>query len=165
MTLKSKNRVLWTLQGLLCLIFLFAGGIKLVLPIEAMTKEMAMPGLFIRFVGVCEVLGGLGLILPGLLRIRQGLTSLAAACLVVIMIGATVVSVMAGPLVLALMPLTVGVLLVFVAYGRRVPPGTFRVERTTRIQAPPEHIFAFINDFRDDALAISPTAFKSSMKR
>lgn len=150
MTLKTTtlNRVLWTVQGLLCLIFLFAGGIKLVLPIEAMTKDMPLPGLFLRFISVAEVLGGLGLILPGTLRIRQGLTSIAAACLVIIMIGATVVTLMSGPVVLALMPLTVGALLVFVAYGRRVPPGTFRVQRTKRIQASPEKVFEYINDFR-----------------
>jgi hypothetical protein len=114
------NRVLWTMQGVLSLIFLFAGGIKLVLPFEAMTKDTALPGLFLRFVGVAEVLGAVGLILPGILRIRQGLTSLAAACLVIIMIGATAVTLMSGTVVLALMPLVVGVLLVVVAYGRRV---------------------------------------------
>ncbi len=108
---------------------------------------MAFPGLFLRFVGVAEVLGALGLILPGILRIRQGLTSLAAACLVIIMIGATVVSLMSGPAVLAVLPLSVGILLVFVAYGRGVTAGSFRVERTKRIQARAEKIFEYINDF------------------
>jgi hypothetical protein len=70
---------LWIVQGLLALIFLFAGGVKLVLPIEALTKQMSLPGPFVRFIGVAEVLGALGLVLPGLLRIRPGLTPLAAA--------------------------------------------------------------------------------------
>ena len=78
------NVVLWIIQVLLALLFLFAGGMKLILPIEEMTKQMPMPGLFLRFIGVCEVLGALGLILPGLLRIRPGLTPLAAAGLVII---------------------------------------------------------------------------------
>jgi hypothetical protein len=112
------NRALWILQWLLALLFLFAGGTKLVLPIEEMTKQMALPGPFLRFIGVCEVLGGLGLILPGLLHIRPGLTPLAAAGLVIIMIGATVVTVMTGMVATALFPLLVGVLAGFIAYGR-----------------------------------------------
>jgi hypothetical protein len=96
---------------------------KLVLPIEDMTKEIAMPGLFLRFIGVAELAGGLGLILPGLSGIRPGLTPLAAAGLAIIMIGATVLSVATAGLAAALIPLVVGLLLAFVAYGRwRVAP-------------------------------------------
>jgi len=109
---------LWIVQGLLAALFLFAGGMKLVLPIEAMTKQMALPGLFLRFIGVAEVLGALGLILPGLLRIRPGLTPLAAAGLVLIMIGATGLTLAAGDVGQALIPLGVGLLAAFVAYGR-----------------------------------------------
>jgi hypothetical protein len=67
---------------------------------------------------VAEVLGALGLILPGLLGIRTGLTPLAAAGLVIIMTGATVLTVASGELALALIPLVVGLLSAFVAYGR-----------------------------------------------
>ena len=90
------NYALWIVQGLLALLFLFAGGMKLVLPIEALTEQMPLPGLFVRFIGVAEVLGGIGLILPGLLRIRPGLTPLAAVGLVIIMIGATVLTLAGG---------------------------------------------------------------------
>lgn len=109
---------LWIIQGLLALLFLFAGGMKLVLPIEEMTKQMPMPGPFLRFIGVAEILGALGLILPGLLRIRPGLTPLAAAGLVIIMIGATALTLAIGPVAPALIPLVVGFLAAFVAYGR-----------------------------------------------
>ena len=112
------NYVLWIIQVLLALLFLFAGGMKLVLPVEAMTQQMALPGWFLRFIGVAEVLGALGLILPGLLRIRTGLTPLAAAGLVIIMIGATVLTLAGGEVAMALMPLLAGLLLAFVAYGR-----------------------------------------------
>ena len=112
------NYALWIVQGLLALLFLFAGGMKLVMPVEEMTKQIPLPGLFLRFIAVCEVLGALGLILPGLLRIRPRLTPLAAAGLVIIMIGATVVTLMTGDIAMALIPFVVGILAAFVAYGR-----------------------------------------------
>ncbi len=112
------TRALWVLQGLLALLFLFAGGTKLILPVEEMTKQMPLPGAFMRFIGVAEVLGALGLVLPGLTRIQPALTPLAAAGLVIIMIGATVLSVASGGIAPALFPLIVGFLLAFVAYGR-----------------------------------------------
>ena len=114
---------LWVLQVLLGLLFMFAGGSKLVMPIEEMTKDIALPGWFLRGIGVCELLGGLGLILPGLFRIRTALTPLAAAGLVIIMIGATVITVMTMGAGMALVPFIVGVLAAFLAYARwRVAP-------------------------------------------
>ena len=113
------NVALWIVQALLAALFLFAGSMKFIMPIEEMTKQMpSMPGWFLHFIGVVELLGGLGLILPGLLRIKPGLTPLAAAGLVIIMIGATVIGFMIGPASGALIPLIVGVLAAFVAYGR-----------------------------------------------
>jgi DoxX-like family len=109
---------LWIVQGLLAALFLFAGGAKLVLPLDQMTGPVALPGWFLRFLGVAEVLGALGLVLPGLLRIRTGLTPLAAAGLVIIMIGATVVTLVGGMVGVALMNVVVGLLAAFVAYGR-----------------------------------------------
>jgi len=116
----NMNRGLWIVQVLLALLFLFAGGMKLVLPIEEMTKEIAMPGWFLRFIGVAEVLGGLGLVLPGLTGIRPGLTPLAAAGLVIIMIGATGLTLATGGAAAALIPLLTGLAAAFVAYGRWV---------------------------------------------
>ena len=112
------NVALWIAQVLLAGLFLFGGVLKLIMPIEEMTKQVPLPGLFLRFIAVCEVLGALGLILPGLLGIRPGLTPLAAAGLVIIMTGATVVTLLTGGGAMALMPLVTGLLAVFVAYGR-----------------------------------------------
>jgi hypothetical protein len=108
---------LWIVQTLLALLFMFAGVSKLIMSVEEMTKDIQMPGAFLRFIAVVEILGALGLVLPSLLRILPWLTPLAAAGLVVIMIGATVVSLQLGVAV-ALMPLVVGLLAAFVAYGR-----------------------------------------------
>jgi hypothetical protein len=115
---KWKNTALWVVQGLLAALFLFAGGMKLALPIEALAGPVALPALFLRFIGVAEVLGAIGLIVPGLLRIRQELTPLAAAGLVIIMAGATTITVIGGPAATAVVPMIVGVLAAAVAYGR-----------------------------------------------
>ena len=109
---------LWILQGLLGLLFVFAGGFKLFMPVEELVKETGMPGRFMQFIAVAELLGGIGLFLPSLLRIRPGLTPLAAGGLVIIMIGATALTIAKGDIAPALAPLAVGLLLAFVAYGR-----------------------------------------------
>ncbi len=112
---------LWIIQGLLALLFLFAGSMKLIVPIQMLTAQMPLPlpGLFLQFIGVAEVAGAIGLILPGLLRIRPILTPLAACGLLIIMVGATVVTLAGGEVVPALVPLVMGLLCAFVAYGRR----------------------------------------------
>jgi uncharacterized membrane protein YphA (DoxX/SURF4 family) len=114
------NVALWIIQALLAALFIFAGGMKLVLPLDKLTGSVPMPvsGLFLRFIGVCELLGGLGLILPSLLRIRPGLTPLAAAGLVIIMIGATWITLSTMDMASAVVPFVVGILAAFVAYGR-----------------------------------------------
>jgi DoxX-like family len=115
--------VLWIIQVLLALLFLFSGGMKLVIPIDVLTSmgppnQVHLPGLFIQFIGVCEVLGAFGLVLPGLLRIRTGLTPLAAGLLVIILIGATVLTLIGPGIVTAVAPFVTGLLTAFVAYGR-----------------------------------------------
>ena len=113
----SSAKVLWATQGTLAVIFLFAGVSKLVMPASSL-EESGFPVLFIRFIGVCETLGGLGLVLPGLLRIRTGLAPLAAAGLAVIMAGAVVTTVAQGGAAVALFPLVVGGACAFVAVSR-----------------------------------------------
>ena len=116
---KKANVVLWVILALLAALFLFAGGMKLAMPSAALAAQSPLPVAFLRFIGVAEVCGALGLILPGLLRIRTLLTPLAAAGLVLVMIGATVVTI--GPYGVrpALFPFAVGVLAALVAVGRR----------------------------------------------
>jgi uncharacterized membrane protein YphA (DoxX/SURF4 family) len=109
---------LWIVQALLAIVFLFAGASKFIMSVEEMTRDIHLPGAFLRFIGAVEILGAIGLILPSLLRMRPGLTPLAAAGLVIIMIGATVLSYMVGGAVMALAPFVIGLLAAFVAYGR-----------------------------------------------
>src|ERR1044072_4081371 len=114
------NIVLWIIQILLALLFLFAGITKL-LPMIPMPQPRGMwrpPMWFLKFTGLCELLGALGLVLPGLLRRQRSLTVWAAIGLTIIMIGAVVVSVMTLGVATAITPLIAGILCVFVAYGR-----------------------------------------------
>jgi uncharacterized membrane protein YphA (DoxX/SURF4 family) len=115
---RIKNYALWVVQWALALLFLCAGGVKLVMPLETLKGPVALPGLFVRFIGLAEALGAVGLILPWLLRIRPVLTPLAAAGLVIIMIGATVITLIGGGGAFAMFPATVGILAASVAYGR-----------------------------------------------
>jgi putative oxidoreductase len=85
---------LWIVQGLLALAFLMAGFMKTFMPIEGLKKNMSwvnsFPVWFVRFVGIAELLGGLGLILPKLTHIIPQLTIAAAIGLFLVMICAIV---------------------------------------------------------------------------
>jgi hypothetical protein len=110
---------LWVGQGLLAGLFLFAGGFKLAAPAEMMTQgPVVLPVAFLRFIGACEVLGAIGLILPGVFRIHRELTPLAAAGLVIIMTGATTLTALSGQISGAAMPLVVGIIAITIARGR-----------------------------------------------
>ena len=124
-TLVSRNRLLWTTQVLLALFFAGASGApKLLLPADQLPMPLPLSQGFLWFIGTCEVLGALGLILPGLTRVQPRLTILAAACLTVLTICAAVYQVMGGQPANALFALVIGALAATVAYGR------------TRIQLP-----------------------------
>ena len=124
----KNNTVLWIVQGLLAVMFLFAGGSKLVMSAAQMTEQAKAVGgwqpplAFIRFIGVCEVLGAFGVVVPWLTGIRPGLTPLAASGLVVIMIGATVINLTTTIPTIAILTAILGVLAAFVAYGRWLTP-------------------------------------------
>jgi uncharacterized membrane protein len=114
------NIILWIAQVLLTILFLFAGVSKFLMPADEMAKNMP-PFLsmnFIYFIGACEALGAVGLVVPWMTGIRRGLTPLAAIGLVIIMIGATVVTAM-GNIPQAVFPAVIGLMCAFVAWGRR----------------------------------------------
>lgn len=123
---------LWTVQALLAALFLMLGGMKVTVPLDQLSAMMGLPGPLIFLIGVSEVLGAVGLILPGLLKIKTGLTPLAAAGLLAITLGATAFHLVIGDGLMALFPLAVGALAAFVVYGRlRLAPLSARPERRT----------------------------------
>ena len=116
---KAANITMWAVQGILAALFLSTGAMKLFTPLALLEQQAHMPGLFLRFIGACELLGAFGLVLPGIFRIRTYLTPLAASGLVIIMIGATIATVATVSAAMATLPFVVGVLSGIVVYGRR----------------------------------------------
>lgn len=122
--IRITNRLLWTAQVLVALVFLFAGSMKFIMSAAQMQQgPIALPMWFLHFIGACECLGALGLILPAVTRIRTGLVPLAAVGLTIIMIGATVVTIMSMSVAAAIFPAVVGLVTAWIAWGRsRIAP-------------------------------------------
>lgn len=109
---------LWILQILLAALFLFSGIMKFQLPAEVLTKGSPFSASFLRFIGICEIVGGIGLIVPAATRVMPSLTPLAAACLGVIMVGATITTIATMSVKFAILPFVVLILSAVIAYGR-----------------------------------------------
>jgi hypothetical protein len=134
-TSRKANVGLWIAQGLLAALFLFAGGFKLATPTATLAQMTPFSPLFIKFIGACEVAGALGLILPGIFRVRTDLTPLAAAGLSLIMIGAVTTTVASMGLAPAIFPFIVGILTITIARSRRQRATHRGAAFTARIQA------------------------------
>src|SRR4051812_6955710 len=113
------NRTLWVVQWLLGLFFVLASAMpKLLLPPEMLPMPIPVPRALMVFIGVAELAGGLGLILPGLFRIMPILTPLAGAGLALVCLGGAVYQLMAGEPGNAVFALVLGLVCAFVGYGR-----------------------------------------------
>jgi hypothetical protein len=114
------NVLLWIVQAALALLFALTGSLKLLLPADVLAAQAPLPVIVVRLVGMFELAGALGLVLPGLLRIRAGLTPLAATGLVLLMVSAALLTsaLLGGDLLTLLIPILVGLLAALVAYGR-----------------------------------------------
>ena len=116
------NVALWILQGFLALAYLAAGLMKVTRSKEQITKLMRWAEDFspsiIKAIGLVEILGALGLILPALTAILPWLTPLAGVCLALDMLMASLVHVRLKEYPAVGMTVVLLVLAVFVAYGR-----------------------------------------------
>jgi hypothetical protein len=118
------NILLWVLQVLLALAFVAHGWI-LLFPPASIVEQMnaSMPRWFQLFLGVAEVLAGVGLTLPGVSRIQPRLVPCAAAGIMIVLICATIFHVMRGEISSAAITAVLLVIATFVAYMRwRVMP-------------------------------------------
>jgi uncharacterized membrane protein YphA (DoxX/SURF4 family) len=126
------NVVLWIIQILLAVMFIMVGGLKLVVSreqllasgVESGRQNMAWAEDFsptnVRFIGLLEALGGIGLILPALTGVLPVLTPLAALGLCIVMVGAVVVHLRRKESALTRGPLMLAVLAAVVAVGRLI---------------------------------------------
>ena len=113
---------LWIAQALLALAFLAAGAMKLTQPLATLATSLAwtadVPGALVRLIGLAEVLGALGLVLPAATRILPRLTVVAAAALALVMLLASVFHLTRGEAMMLPATLLLVGLLAFVAWGR-----------------------------------------------
>ena len=116
------NISLWIVQVLLALAFLLAGVPKATQPIPALAKRITwandVPEPLVRLIGVAEILGALGLILPALTGILPWLTVAAAIGLAVVMAAAIIFHILRRETNRIAMNVILLALLLFVVYGR-----------------------------------------------
>ena len=116
------NIVLWILQVLMAITYLNAGYLKTFRPIMEIALTIfwapSLPEPLVRFIGISELLGATGLILPALLKIRPQLTTLAAVALSLVMLLATIYHIVKGEFFVLPMTLAFLFILAFIAYGR-----------------------------------------------
>ena len=118
------NIGLWVAQVLLAVVYLMAGGMKLTQPMTGLAAmgmgyATQLPELFVRFVGLMEVLGAVGLIAPAATRILPFLTPLAAAGLAFVQVSAIVLHALRGETAMTLpVNLVLLALALFVLWGR-----------------------------------------------
>lgn len=122
-TAKSKglNITLWVAQGLISLTLIWAGYTKLFQPIEETAKMLPWaldnPGL-LKFTGIIDLLGGIGIVLPAALKIQPKLTVFAAYGTIILMIAASIFHISRGETSLIGMNIFFLVLAGFIAWGR-----------------------------------------------
>ncbi|WP_209403768.1 DoxX family protein [Pseudozobellia sp. WGM2] len=118
---KGLNIILWVAQGLIALTLIWAGYAKLFQPIEETAQMLPWalenPGL-LKFTGIIDLLGGIGIVLPAALRIQPKLTVFAAYGTIALMIAASVFHISRGEESLIGMNIFFLVLAAFVAWGR-----------------------------------------------
>ena len=116
------NIALWVVQGLLALLFLMSGSMKAFTPLATMRKKMTwandFPAAFVRFLGLAELLGAIGLIAPAVTGIQSWLTVAAALGLVMVMVSASVFHTSRREYQHLGIPLVLVLLTVFVVLGR-----------------------------------------------
>ena len=116
------NTILWIVQIALAFAFFLAGTMKISQPREKLVTNMGFVEDFtmeqVRLIGVVEILGAIGLILPAVTGILPILSPLAALGLALTMVGAIITNVRRGDFAHVIPNLVLMVMALFVAYGR-----------------------------------------------
>ena len=121
---KAIHISLWIAQGLLVVMFIMAGAMKLSQPIETLTESLpwvtSVPNLLVKFIGLSEFLGALGLLVPSIFRFKPFLTVWAAIGLAVIMILAAIFHATRGEFSAIGMNMILMSISLFIAWGRSI---------------------------------------------
>ena len=116
------NIALWMVQALVALVFLVVGFMKAFLPLETLAKAFqwvpSFPSAFVRFLGICEILGAIGMVLPPLAHILPWLAIAAAGGFILTAGGGTVVHLSRREYRVIGVNLVLMVLSLFLIYGR-----------------------------------------------
>lgn len=119
---KTLNIGLWIAQVILGVLFIYAGTLKASQPISQLSQMLPWashtPVALVRFIGVAEIFGGVGLILPSLLRIKPSLTPWAATGLATVMLLALGFHVLRGEYSVIGVNLMITAIAGFIAWGR-----------------------------------------------
>lgn len=117
------NIILWILQTLMAVLFMYSGICKSILDIPTLVgkgqtgvEKLSIP--FVRFIGASEILGAIGLIFPTLLHIAPNLIAISAICLGFIMVPASVIHYLRTEYKTVIGNCVVLVICLFIAYGR-----------------------------------------------
>jgi uncharacterized membrane protein YphA (DoxX/SURF4 family) len=125
---RSLHLSLWIAQVLLALAFAMAGLMKLTQPIATLAASLVWPGdvppALVRFIGGCEVLGAIGLILPAATGVQPKLTSLAATGLLAVMLLAIPFHLSRGEMAPIPVNVVLGAVALFIARFRWIPRQT-----------------------------------------
>lgn len=134
-THRALSAALWVSQVLLAAAFAGAGIMKLGTPISSLAESMAwvtdVPAGLVRFIGLCELAGAVGVLLPPLLRIRPYLGVAAATGLLLLMGTAVMFHISRGELAALPPPVILGAIAAFVAWGRRADHAPIEPRTTT----------------------------------
>jgi putative oxidoreductase len=143
------NMALWMLQGVVAIGFLIAGMTKAFMPVEALAANMAwvdtVPAWLVRLIGIAEITGAVGLIVPAATRIKPVLTPIAAGGLAILLAMATGLHIARGELPNIGVTVVLLALLVALMWGRlRVEPirpraRTHRGRARESLHEDPEH--------------------------
>lgn len=119
---KAIHITLWIAQGLLAVMFIIAGIMKASQPIEALSESLSwvtsVPSELVRFIGVSESLGGLGLLIPSIFRFKPFLTVWAAFGLIAVMVLAVIFHLTRGEFSAIGMNMMLMAISLFIAWGR-----------------------------------------------
>ena len=119
---KITHILLWIAQVLLSITLIWAAFVKLTQPIEQLKTLWPWTGevspALVRFTGVIDLLGALGVILPALFRFKTILVPLAAIGIVLLMISAGIFHIYRGEASQIGFNMVFGLIAMFVAYGR-----------------------------------------------